>query len=412
MKVSGLLISLALLCGIVTAQGWEQQTSVPPGIHGYNVSTGSALCSGDTLVFCLKGRYNEFYAYSPATNAWRLRESLPLIGASGQKRYAGTGSSLVGCSCGIYCSKGNLSLDLWRYAPDTTGYTWTQMVDVPMGAKTPGSGSGMAVVDSFLYLIKGNLTYEFYRFNMYRNVWETMANCPSGPSGKPPGQGGCVTATSDRIYSLKGGGRTEFYSFDTESLTWRMEPSIPTGPSGKGVGTGGCMTWDGRDTIYCLKGEYTNEFWAYSLSAGNWTQLFNMPTLVKLVGRGASLTAVGNAVYALRGNSTLEFWSYLPVSGIAGPPSPAPGKLSLTVTPSPARGPVRFDLSPGNRAVRLRVTAPDGRTVRDFGTFFAPASVIWDGRDGSGHPVAAGVYFCYAEGTTGRITTRFVKLGN
>jgi hypothetical protein len=270
----------------------------------------------------------------------------------------------------------------------------------------------MAVVDSFLYLIKGNFTYEFYRFNMNRGVWETMANCPSGPSGKPPGQGGCVTATSDRIYSLKGGGRTEFYSFDPLSLSWRMEPSIPTGSSGKGVGPGGCMTWDGRDTTYCLKGNCTNEFWAYSLSAGNWTQLFNMPTASKYVGRGASLTAVGGAIYALRGNSTLEFWSYLPVSGIAGPPAPAPRKLSLTVTPSPARGPVRFDVSPGNRAVRLRVTAPDGRTVRDFGTFEAPVLVNWDGTDKLGHPVPAGVYFCAAEGPAGRIVQRFVKLGN
>lgn len=412
MRIFALLLSLALLCGIATAQGWAQRTQVPPGAHGYNISTGSALCSGDTLVFCLKGRYNEFYSYSLAANAWMPRESLTAVGRSLQKRYAGRGTSLVGCSQGIFCSKGNYSYEFWRYVPDTAAYPWTQMVDVPVGAKTPGDGSGMAVVDSFLYLVKGNVTFEFYRFDLNHSSWQTMASYPSGPSGKPPGQGGCVTAANGRIYSLKGGGRTEFYSFDAVSLAWRIEPNIPTGPSGKGVGLGGCLTWDGRDTIYCLKGEYTNEYWAYSLSGGNWSQLPSMPTLVKLVGRGASLTSVGNAIFALRGNSTLEFWSYLPVSGIAGPPAPAPRKLSLTVTPSPSRGLVRFDLSPGNRAVRLRVTAPDGRTVRDFGTFEAPVLVNWDGTDKLGHPVPAGVYFCAAEGPAGRIVQRFVKLGN
>jgi hypothetical protein len=267
-------------------------------------------------------------------------------------------------------------------------------------------------VDSFLYLVKGNYTFDFCCFNLNQGIWLMLPSYPAGPSGKTPGQGGCVTAAGGRIYSIKGGSKTEFYSFDPVSSTWRVEPSIPTGPSGKGVSAGGCMTWDGRDTVYCLKGNFTDEFWAYSLSAGNWTELWDMPHLVEYVGRGASLTSVGNAIYALRGNSTFEFWAYTPTTGIAGPPTPALRKLSLRVLPSPAQGPVRLDLSPGNRAARLRVTTPDGRTVRDFGTFRTPAFVVWDGTDGHGLPASSGVYFCYAEGPAGRIARRFVKLGN
>jgi len=412
MRKSALLLSLAAICGMVPAQGWECLPFVPPGPHGYNMSTGSALCSDDTLVFCLKGRYNEFYAYSPAANIWMLRESLPAIGRLMQKRYAGIGTSLVGCSQGVFCSKGNYSYEFWRYTSDSAPCPWTQSHDVPVGAKTPGAGSGMAVVDSFLYLVKGNYTYEFYRFNMNRSLWETMAAYPAGLSGKTVGSGSCVTAAQGRVYSLKGNNTSEFYSFDPVSLTWRLEPNIPTGPSGRGVGLGGCLAWDGRDTIYCLKGNFTNDYWAYSLSAGNWSQLPNMPTGVKYVGRGASLTAVADTIYALRGNSTLEFWSYLPTSGITGPPAPAPRKFSLAVAPCPARGPVRFDLSPGKGAVRLRVTASDGRTVRDFGTFSAPTVINWNGCDEMGRRVPAGVFFCTAEGPAGRITGRFVKLGN
>ena len=413
MRKSALLLSIALFGGMVPAQGWVRHSDVPLGAINYGISTGSALCSDDTLVFCLKGHYNEFYSYSPAANVWTRRESLPVVNRLLKKRYAGRGTSLIGSPQGVFCSKGNLSYDLWRYVPDTTAYPWTQSVDVPLGAKFPGEGSGMAVVDSFLYLIKGNLTFEFCRFNLNRGFWDvSLPSYPAGPSGKPVGSGGCVTAARGRIYSLKGDGRVEFYSFDPESLAWRIEPYIPTGPSGRGVGTGGCMTWDGRDTVYCLKGNFTNEYWAYSLSAGNWTQLPDMPLSLKHVGRGASLAAVGNAIYALRGNSTREFWSYTPTSGITGQPPPALRKLSLTVSPSLARRPVRFDLSPGSRSARLRVTAPDGRTVRDFGRFSAPAIVYWDGCDELGRPVPAGVYFCAAQGPAGRTTARLVKLGN
>jgi hypothetical protein len=412
MRISSLLLSLALLCGIALAQGWEQQPSAPAGPSGRGYSTGSALCRGDTLVYCLKGQYNEFCSYSPATGVWQMRDSLPLIGASGKIRRAGRGTSLAGSPQGIFCSKGNLSYDFWRYVPDTTAYPWTQSVDVPVGAKAPGDGSGMAVVDSFLYLVKGNYTFEFDCFNLNQGIWLMLPSYPAGPSGKTPGQGGCVTAARGRIYSIKGGSKTEFYSFDPVSSTWRVEPSIPTGPSGKGVGAGGCMAWDGRDTIYCLKGNFTNEFCGYSLGAGNWTQLPDMPLGLKVVGRGASLSSVGNVTYALRGNSTTEFWAYTPTTGIAGPPIPAPRKLSLRVLPSPAQGPVRFDLSPGGRAARLRVTTPDGRTVRDFGTFRAPAFVVWDGTDGHGLPVPSGVYFGTAQGPAGRVVARLVKLGN
>jgi hypothetical protein len=412
MRKSAPLLWLALLCGLVPAQGWLRMTDAPCGASNHGFSTGSALCSGDTELFCLKGRYNEFYSYCPVTNAWMLRESLPAIGQSMKKRYAGRGTSLVGNPQGVFCSKGNLSYELWRYAPDTTAHPWTQLPDVPMGARTPGEGSSIAIIDSFLYLVKGDFTYEFYRFNLNQGIWLTMPNYPSGASAKPSGSGGCVTAAQGLLYSLKGSSTLEFYSFDPVSLVWRVEPDIPSGPSVRGVGPGGCMAWDGRDTIYCLKGNLTNESWAYSLSAANWTRLTDMPAGPKYAGRGASLAAVGNAIYALRGNRTFEFWRYSPESGINGPPVPAPQKLSLTVSPSPARGAVRFDLSPGGRAVRLRVISPNGRTVRGFGTFEAPAPVNWDGTDKLGRPVPAGVYFCAAEGPAGRITRRFVKLGN
>jgi hypothetical protein len=413
MRASVLLVWLALLYGVAPAQGWVRHTDVPVGAVNYGISTGSALCNGDTLVYCLKGRYNEFYSYSPAANVWTRRESLPLIGASGKIRRAGRGTSLAGSPQGIFCSKGNYSAEFWHYVPDSLNYPWTQRPDVPIGARLPGDGSGMAVVDSFLYFVRGNLTFEFFRFHLNRGLWDVSLRAyPAGPSGKPVGSGGCVTAAQGRVYSLKGNSTPEFYSFDPESLVWRDEPNIPLGPRNKAVAYGGCITWDGRDTIYCLKGNFTNEFWGYSLSAGNWTQLPDMPPLVEYVGRGASLAAVGDAIYALRGNSTREFWAYTPTTGIAGPPTPTMRKLSLTITPSPARGPVSFDLSPGNRPVRLRVAAPDGRTVRDLGTFTSPALVNWDGTDRLGRPAPAGVYFCAAECPTGRVVARFVKLGD
>ncbi len=78
--------------------------------------------------------------------------------------------------------------------------------------------------------------------------------------------------------------------------------------------------------------------------------------------------------------------------------------------PNPARGSTRipFSLGPGDPGpVRLAVYALDGRHVRtlvDAPLGAGPHEAWWDGRDGAGQPVRAGLYFTRLEGR-GRVAT-------
>ena len=68
--------------------------------------------------------------------------------------------------------------------------------------------------------------------------------------------------------------------------------------------------------------------------------------------------------------------------------------IVLQAAPNPAATEVRLRWStalPGNGRLELR--GPDGRLIRGFAAPLADAQVRWDGRDGQGRPVPAGVYW-------------------
>jgi hypothetical protein len=65
--------------------------------------------------------------------------------------------------------------------------------------------------------------------------------------------------------------------------------------------------------------------------------------------------------------------------------------------PNPAAGPVelRYELSEPGADVELTILTVDGRVVRKLHAAPGDAgshSLVWDGRDGGGRPVASGVY--------------------
>ncbi len=96
----------------------------------------------------------------------------------------------------------------------------------------------------------------------------------------------------------------------------------------------------------------------------------------------------GGDVYALEGNNVPTAVPAL-VLGAAVRLSPA--------QPNPASGAVSWELSAGRPGrVRLLIFGADGRCVADLGERAGgaggPVVLRWDGRDGSGRPVATGVY--------------------
>ncbi len=103
----------------------------------------------------------------------------------------------------------------------------------------------------------------------------------------------------------------------------------------------------------------------------------------------------------------------LPV--LAVEPAPAPGRLALSSpAPNPSHASVALSLvleSPG--AVQVAVFDPMGRRLRDLerGPLAAGRHAItWDGRDASGRPAAAGVYYVRARvGSGASVVRRLVR---
>jgi len=94
-------------------------------------------------------------------------------------------------------------------------------------------------------------------------------------------------------------------------------------------------------------------------------------------------------------------------------PSPASDQLRLRITPNPARSGAVFTLE-ADRPGRQRVAVFDlrGRVVRAFDDSATTAGVrmvAWDGRDGAGHAVAAGIYIVKFE-VAGRSVSSRVTL--
>jgi hypothetical protein len=90
-----------------------------------------------------------------------------------------------------------------------------------------------------------------------------------------------------------------------------------------------------------------------------------------------------------------------------------PGLADLRVRPNPFGDRTSFEcFLPAGGAVRLLVYDAVGRVVAvpmDEAAHGGVLSVVWDGRDGHGEPVAAGVYFARLE-TEGRVTIRKVTV--
>lgn len=99
------------------------------------------------------------------------------------------------------------------------------------------------------------------------------------------------------------------------------------------------------------------------------------------------------------------------------PPEPDPGPLHMTFAatgPNPFRDETRARYTLSKPAlVRARVMNMHGRPVRDLGNLGGQTgenTVVWDGLDDDGHPVAAGLYFLLLESEGQEVSGRMTRL--
>ena len=179
----------------IPADTWDTLAWAPAGTPVRRFNQGSCIAfDGDTTIYVLKGRYNDFYAYSTASGTWTTKSSLPLVGSSSKPVKTGYGAALACCGDWIFAMKGNNSREMWAY--DTRANTWWQAQDVPLEYSCRGVRYGGSLVQAggLLWILKGNKTDDFYRFVPNRCYDST----PPQPGSPAPGSNElCLAADGD-----------------------------------------------------------------------------------------------------------------------------------------------------------------------------------------------------------------------
>jgi Peptidase family C25/Secretion system C-terminal sorting domain/Propeptide_C25 len=313
------------LCRVdtVLVPKWSQKSDVPIGPRGRYVMRGGTITyGGNNLLYALKGsNTNEFYSYDPATDSWKIQETIPY--APERKKRVSNGAAM--CSYGsmntIFAIKGSNTFEFWAYIIPYD--TWVRLPDVPPGNKRVKTGSGLAFASTALgdniYCLKGSKTFEFYAYSIANNTWTALRPAPAGYRGKPMGQGSAMTYDpySQKIYAMKGI-ENEFFSYDIATDTWTTLAAVPLyGVNGsKRAKDGASLAADGNGQIYAFKGNNSQEFLIYHIDEDWWEQVEPIPLgpNMRKVKQGGSLTysPFSQKIYALKGNRTRELWQFDP----------------------------------------------------------------------------------------------------
>ena len=162
----------------IGTNAWD--TSLPPapgGASGKAYKNGSAItCDGNDTIYCMKGSYNEFAAYSISGNAWQTRDPVPLIGPLGKKKKVKAGGSLASDKASVvWALKGGNTNEFWQY--HTTDHKWYTAAPVPTGTKNVNGGGALAYspVTRMLYGFRGNNQRDFFLFNPFPIMFATEA---------------------------------------------------------------------------------------------------------------------------------------------------------------------------------------------------------------------------------------------
>ena len=126
--------------------------------------------------------------------------------------------------------------------------------------------------------------------------------------------GALASIGADAVYALRGSNYSTFWKYTISAGSWQQLPDVPGQAS---VGIDGDLVSVGDDSIYALRaaGAGQDNFWRYNISAGNWTNLADIPNVSGLY-EPITLIAVGNEVYANKGISSNNFYKYNISTGI------------------------------------------------------------------------------------------------
>jgi outer membrane protein assembly factor BamB len=198
--------------------------------------------------------------------------------------------------------------------------------------------------------------------------------------------------TTNGVRAYSGANGALLWNTPTTDWVWAVDRIADC--TGDGINDAVAGDFDGK--MHLLDGVTGAIFWSWLNPTGD--KIMTIRGVPDLNGNGSPDVVggtqllysppTGGDVYALEGNNVL---TAVPELVLGNPLRLSPAR------PNPASGAIQWELNtsrPGR--VRMLIFAADGRCVADLGDREAaassPLSLRWDGRDGNGYPVAAGIY--------------------
>jgi hypothetical protein len=151
----------------IAADVWDETLPAAPGgasTKPYKNGSSITYDGGDTI-YCLKGSYNEFAAYSISGRVWATRDTLPMIAPPGTKKVKVKDGSQIACTGRtVFALKGNKTDEFWAF--DCDGQAWRTLEPMPSGLKMVKAGGALTLArdQGMLYALRGNNTLEFWSY--------------------------------------------------------------------------------------------------------------------------------------------------------------------------------------------------------------------------------------------------------
>ncbi|GEM_PF-1042895 len=359
-----------------TSRTWTQRANLPYSNPREYVGWGGALAHGPTpstvdsgRVFAFTGNNTcLFWGYSPPSNQWFSRPSVPWpVGAGGALCYGGV-QNLDGTLSAVF------------YALVGGGYPYFYRYSYPMQGASDGSWVGRA---------------NFYQgYGVYAGGALAWVPRTDSPAVYPMGQ----------VFALRGQGSYHLYSYNPATNAWRLECTLPYEML---VGSGAAMSpGPDRDDplpyedIRFFVGGHARAYVVWNPAGGTSKLTLSQPTPCQQ-NAGAALceAEATHACYAVFGESTRDTFAYHdgfdPPEEEGGQSRVSAGPQGLPVEVRAGPGEHRFIVSCAAGPVALKVVDALGRVAVKASAEASSAGAELTWRHGSAR---AGVYF-YTIGT-------------
>uniref|UniRef100_A0A7C3YSL9 Peptidase M23 domain-containing protein n=1 Tax=candidate division WOR-3 bacterium TaxID=2052148 RepID=A0A7C3YSL9_UNCW3 len=152
----------------ISSMTWHKLKDAPESLgisKGY--SDGSCLVAyNDTLLFALRGKYNEFYLYNIKKDSWYRRSPMPLIHPLLKKeKKVKEGAAMTTVYGKIFAFKGGNTGESWLYHPEEDFWEgWDTIPKDEVDRKMVKGGGSLAVGRCLsVYALKGNNTLSIWR---------------------------------------------------------------------------------------------------------------------------------------------------------------------------------------------------------------------------------------------------------